>query len=269
MSMEFASTLADVRLLQTIRLLEWMLEHAESDGSVSCALGLHWTHTVRSGVFGPPSRPVDGPRPKESMAPRRAAAESTFRRGSPGPLDCHTRRATITPASSCQNAVRTDTYGCRSRNTQLTPVCLRSRHGPAKGNSSCARSRNGYPVRPVVVHRCSRIPESVAIAPAELGSAFEEGIGFDGSSIEVSPGSSESDTVARPDRRPSGPAAGRRAPVSIHSARMFCDITMPDGSPSWADSRHVLRRQLAKASVRVLCYVHPEIEFFLLKARPV
>lgn len=40
MSMEFASTLADVRLLQTIRLLEWMLEHAESDAeAVSCALG--------------------------------------------------------------------------------------------------------------------------------------------------------------------------------------------------------------------------------------
>ncbi len=40
MSMEFASTLADVRLLQTIRLLEWMLEHAEADAEVvSCALG--------------------------------------------------------------------------------------------------------------------------------------------------------------------------------------------------------------------------------------
>ncbi len=47
---------------------------------------------------------------------------------------------------------------------------------------------------------------------------------------------------------------------------MFCDITMPDGSPSWADSRHVLRRQLAKASdLGFSCYVHPEIEFFLLK----
>ncbi|MGB8501877.1 glutamine synthetase family protein, partial [Mycobacterium sp.] len=52
-----------------------------------------------------------------------------------------------------------------------------------------------------------------------------------------------------------------------HSARMFCDITMPDGSPSWADSRHVLRRQLARASdLGFSCYVHPEIEFFLLKS---
>jgi glutamine synthetase len=44
---------------------------------------------------------------------------------------------------------------------------------------------------------------------------------------------------------------------------------MPDGSPSWADSRHVLRRQLSKAGdLGFSCYVHPEIEFFLLKNMP-
>lgn len=31
MSKEFAISLADVRLAQTARLLEWMLDHAESD----------------------------------------------------------------------------------------------------------------------------------------------------------------------------------------------------------------------------------------------
>ncbi len=41
--------------------------------------------------------------------------------------------------------------------------------------------------------------KSVAIAPAELEGAFEEGIGFDGSSIEGFARVSESDTVARPD----------------------------------------------------------------------
>ena len=108
--------------------------------------------------------------------------------------------------------------------------------------------------------------KSVAIAPAELEGAFEEGIGFDGSSIEGFARVSEADMVARPDPStfqvlPWSDSAGRH-----HSARMFCDITMPDGSPSWADSRHVLRRQLAKASdLGFSCYVHPEIEFFLLK----
>ena len=111
--------------------------------------------------------------------------------------------------------------------------------------------------------------KSVAIAPAELEGAFEEGIGFDGSSIEGFARVSESDTVARPD-----PSTFQVLPWTTdagkhYSARMFCDITMPDGSPSWADSRHVLRRQLAKASdLGFTCYVHPEIEFFLLQPGP-
>ena len=76
--------------------------------------------------------------------------------------------------------------------------------------------------------------KSVAIAPAELEGAFEEGIGFDGSSIEGFARVSESDMVARPDPStfqvlPWTTSAGKH-----HSARMFCDITMPDGSPSWA-----------------------------------
>ena len=55
----------------------------------------------------------------------------------------------------------------------------------------------------------------------------------------------------------------------VYSARMFCDITMPDGSPSWADPRHVLRRAMGKAAeMGFTCYVHPEIEFFLLKDLP-
>ena len=50
-----------------------------------------------------------------------------------------------------------------------------------------------------------------------------------------------------------------------YSARMFCDIAMPDGSPSWADPRHVLGRALSKAGeAGFTCYVRPEIEFYLL-----
>jgi glutamine synthetase len=44
---------------------------------------------------------------------------------------------------------------------------------------------------------------------------------------------------------------------------------MPDGSPSWADPRHVLRRVMADAAgMGFSCYVHPEIEFFLLRDLP-
>src|ERR1700759_1171026 len=109
--------------------------------------------------------------------------------------------------------------------------------------------------------------KSVAIAPAELEGAFEEGIGFDGSSIEGFARVSESDTVARPDPSTFQVLPWTTSGGQTHSARMFCDITMPDGSPSWADSRHVLRRQLAKArDLGFSCYVHPEMEFFLLKS---
>ena len=53
------------------------------------------------------------------------------------------------------------------------------------------------------------------------------------------------------------------------SARMFCDILMPDGSPSFADPRYVLKRALAKASdLGFTFYTHPEIEFFLLEGPP-
>ena len=110
--------------------------------------------------------------------------------------------------------------------------------------------------------------KSVAIAPAELDGAFDEGIGFDGSAIEGFARASESDMLARPD-----PSTFQILPSSTtgesDAARMFCDIQMPDGSPSWADPRYVLRRTLSKAAERGFTfYTHPEIEFFLLKTLP-
>jgi glutamine synthetase len=48
---------------------------------------------------------------------------------------------------------------------------------------------------------------------------------------------------------------------------MFCDIATPDGKPASADPRNVLRRALDKAaSLGFSFYVHPEIEFYLLKS---
>ena len=109
--------------------------------------------------------------------------------------------------------------------------------------------------------------KSVAVAPAELEGAFADGIGFDGSAIEGFARVHESDMIARPD--PSTfqllPWRGEYPGV----ARMFCDILMPDGSPSYADPRWVLKRNLSKASeMGFTFYTHPEIEFFLLRERP-
>jgi glutamine synthetase len=109
--------------------------------------------------------------------------------------------------------------------------------------------------------------KSVAIAPAELENAFEEGIGFDGSAIEGFARHTESDMLAKPD-----PATFSILPWRTEApgaARMFCDITMPDGSPSHSDPRNVLRRTLDKAAkMGYTCYTHPEIEFFLFKSQP-
>ena len=47
---------------------------------------------------------------------------------------------------------------------------------------------------------------------------------------------------------------------------MFCDITMPDGSPSYADPRYVLKRALKKAADLGFTFTPTlEVEFFLFK----
>ncbi|MGR0221768.1 glutamine synthetase family protein [Agromyces sp. ZXT2-6] len=107
--------------------------------------------------------------------------------------------------------------------------------------------------------------KSVAIAPAEVEGAFTEGIGFDGSAIEGLSRTFESDLLAFPD-----PTTFQTLPWRGDidpTARMFCDITTPDGEPAVADPRNVLKRTLARAADRGFTfYTHPEIEFYLLKS---
>ncbi|WP_022894452.1 glutamine synthetase family protein [Agromyces subbeticus] len=107
--------------------------------------------------------------------------------------------------------------------------------------------------------------KSVAIAPAEVEGAFTEGIGFDGSAIEGLSRTFESDLLAYPD-----PTTFQTLPWRGDidpTARMFCDITTPDGEPAVSDPRNVLKRTLARAADRGFTfYTHPEIEFYLLKS---
>ena len=107
--------------------------------------------------------------------------------------------------------------------------------------------------------------KSVAIAPAEVEGAFAEGLGFDGSAIEGFTRKYEADMLAHPDPTTFQilPWRGEVDPT----ARMFCDITTPDGQPAASDPRNVLKRALAKAADRGFSfYTHPEIEFYLLKS---
>ncbi|MDY6049488.1 MAG: glutamine synthetase family protein [Corynebacterium sp.] len=109
--------------------------------------------------------------------------------------------------------------------------------------------------------------KSVVVVPEEIEGAFETGIGFDGSSIEGYSRISEADTLARPD-----PSTFQLVPFDEYvgggaTARMFCDITTPEGKPSWVDPRQLLRRQMEKAEEQGFSFhVHPEVEFFLVNS---
>jgi glutamine synthetase len=103
--------------------------------------------------------------------------------------------------------------------------------------------------------------KSFAISPAELENAFEEGMQFDGSSIDGYSRVQESDVLARPDAN-----SFELLPWGIDdapSARMFCDIANLDGSPFDGDPRQVLKRNLERARERGFTfYAAPDMEFF-------
>ncbi|HEX6238261.1 MAG TPA: type I glutamate--ammonia ligase [Acidimicrobiales bacterium] len=103
--------------------------------------------------------------------------------------------------------------------------------------------------------------KSFAISPVELETAFDEGMRFDGSSIDGFSRVQEADVLAKPD--PNSFEILPWADGVNTSARMFCDIDNIDGSPFEGDPRQVLRRNLDRARERGFSfYAAPEMEFF-------
>jgi glutamine synthetase len=103
--------------------------------------------------------------------------------------------------------------------------------------------------------------KSFAISPAELENAFDEGMRFDGSSIDGFSRIQESDVLAKPD--PNSFELLPRPGDQEVTARMFCDILNIDGTPFSGDPRQVLRRNLDRARERGFSfYAAPEMEFF-------
>ncbi len=103
--------------------------------------------------------------------------------------------------------------------------------------------------------------KSFAISPVELEGAFEEGMRFDGSSIDGFSRVQESDVLAKPD--PNSFEILPWADGVGTSARVFCDIVNLDGTPFGGDPRQVLRRNLDRARERGFSfYAAPEMEFF-------
>jgi glutamine synthetase len=107
--------------------------------------------------------------------------------------------------------------------------------------------------------------KNVSIPASQVEKAFDEGIWFDGSSIEGFVRIQESDMRLEPDPetfailpwRSNGDAA---------SARLICDVANTDGTPFDGGPRQVLRRVLDRAeSMGYEVSIGPEPEFFLFE----
>jgi glutamine synthetase len=112
------------------------------------------------------------------------------------------------------------------------------------------------------------ILKSFAITVEELEGALEEGMGFDGSSIQGFARIDESDMVAMPE-----PDTFKLLPWRPREhravARMFCDVLKPGGQPFEGDPRYVLKRNLKRAAdLGYTFYVGPELEYFYFRQDP-
>ena len=106
--------------------------------------------------------------------------------------------------------------------------------------------------------------KSVDTPVHRMPEALEDGIWFDGSSVEGFARIQESDMRLVID--PQTYAVLPWSPPDLRRARVFCDIYQPDGSPFPGDPRGALKRALAELKQRGWTYnVGPEPEFFLFK----
>jgi len=106
--------------------------------------------------------------------------------------------------------------------------------------------------------------KSVDIPAHRVGDAMQDGVWFDGSSVEGFARIQESDMrlVIDPDTY----AVLPWTPEDARRGRVFCDIYLPDGSPFEGDPRYILKRLLEKIENKGWTYnIGPEPEFFLFK----
>ena len=106
--------------------------------------------------------------------------------------------------------------------------------------------------------------KSVDIPQDALQQAMQQGVFFDGSSVEGFARIQESDMHLVLDKDTY--AVLPWSSPELKRARMFCDIYTPDGEPFIGDPRGALKRMMAKAEARGWTYkCGAEPEFFLYK----
>lgn len=108
--------------------------------------------------------------------------------------------------------------------------------------------------------------KSFAITIDEFETALEEGMGFDGSSVEGFARIDESDMIAMPDVDTFQILPWKTADNNV-VARIFCDIYTPDGKPYEGDPRWVLKKNLERMETMGYdhFYIGPELEYFYFK----
>jgi glutamine synthetase len=106
--------------------------------------------------------------------------------------------------------------------------------------------------------------KSVDAPVVQLESALDNGIWFDGSSVQGFARIQESDMHLRVDKDTY--AVLPWTPEDMRRARFFCDIMTPDDEPFPGDPRGMLKRMLAEIKKRGWTFnCGPEPEFFLFK----
>ncbi len=107
-------------------------------------------------------------------------------------------------------------------------------------------------------------PKNVAIPVQQAEKALEEGIWFDGSSIEGFARIEESDMILKPDLSTYSILPWR--PADARVARFICDIYTYGNKPFEGDPRYVLKKAIAEAEKMGFTFnTGPELEFFLFK----
>lgn len=105
--------------------------------------------------------------------------------------------------------------------------------------------------------------KSISIRERELEKALEEGIGFDGSSVEGFARIYESDLLLKPE-----PATFRILPRRDDDGAgkvgvFFCDIATTDNEPYPGDPRGILKKMLARTAEHGYVFnIGPELEYF-------
>ncbi len=109
------------------------------------------------------------------------------------------------------------------------------------------------------------ILKAVTIPVSKLGEALDHNVWFDGSSIKGFTRIFESDMYLKPDVSTFAILPWTKNTSQV-TARLICDVYMPDGTPFEGDPRQILRRQVERAEAMGYTYnVGPEPEFFLFK----